>query len=54
MLSVLEEIERRNAGRPYTDGSRTIELIREARNGGMYDLPIQPDQDDNHAMGEDQ
>jgi hypothetical protein len=36
MLSVMNEISQRQAGRPYTDGSSSLQLLREARAGAMY------------------
>ena len=35
-LRMLRELEERQRGRPYTSGAGTQELIRQARNGGMY------------------
>lgn len=37
-LAALREIAERQKDRPYTDGSDTMRLLREARNGAMYDL----------------
>ena len=36
-ISVLRELAERRKVRRGTDGSHTLALIREARNGGMYD-----------------
>lgn len=38
MLAILREIAERQKDRPYTDGSDTMRLLREARAGAMYDL----------------
>ncbi len=38
MLSALREIEERQKGRRFTSGKDTQEMIRQARNGGMYGL----------------
>ncbi|MDQ2688230.1 MAG: hypothetical protein M3Y28_10225 [Armatimonadota bacterium] len=38
MLAILREIAERQKDLPYTDGSDTIRLLREARAGAMYDL----------------
>ena len=35
-LRMLEELEERQQGRRYTSGEGTQDLIRQARNGGMY------------------
>ena len=36
MLAILREIEVRHKDRPFTDGSDTMRLLREARAGAMY------------------
>jgi len=35
-LQMLRELEKRQQGRRYTSGEGTQDLIRQARNGGMY------------------
>ena len=35
-LAILKQVRDRQKDRPETDPSRTQELIREARDGGMY------------------
>lgn len=35
-LRMLQELEERQQGRRYTSGEETQDLIRQARNGGMY------------------
>ena len=35
-LRMLQELEERQQGRRYTSGDGTQDLIRQARNGGMY------------------
>jgi hypothetical protein len=37
-LAALAEIARQQQGLPYTDGSDTQRLLREARAGAMYDV----------------
>ena len=37
-LAVLRRIATRQEGEAYTDGSDTLRMIREARDGGMYGL----------------
>ena len=36
-LAALRKIAERHRNRPFTDGSETQRLIREARSGAMYD-----------------
>jgi Flp pilus assembly protein CpaB len=36
MLAVMRRIAERQKGRPYTDGTDTLRLLREARAGAMY------------------
>ena len=36
MLAALREIAERQKDRPFTDGSDTMKLLREARGGAMY------------------
>ena len=38
MLGILRDIAERQKGRRYTSGEDTQELIRQARNGGMYGI----------------
>ena len=38
MLGILRDIAERQKGRHYTSGEDTQELIRQARNGGMYGI----------------
>jgi len=38
MLDILRDIAERQKGRRYTSGEDTQELIRQARDGGMYGL----------------
>jgi len=38
MLGILRDIAERQKGRRFTSGEDTQELIRQARNGGMYGL----------------
>ncbi len=38
MLGILREIAERQEGRRFTSGKDTQDLIRQARNGGMYGL----------------
>ena len=35
-LAIMREITERHKGRPHTDGSNTLRLLREARAGAMY------------------
>ncbi len=37
MLEALEQIEKLNKEHPPTDGSDSLRLLHEARDGGMYD-----------------
>ena len=38
MLGILRDIAERQQGKPYTSGENTQELIRQARDGGMYGM----------------
>ena len=38
MLGILRDIAERQKGRRHTSGEDTQDLLRQARNGGMYDM----------------
>ena len=38
MRTALDRIAKRQEGRPQSDGSKSLQFLREARDGGMYDV----------------